>query len=403
MSDTNIVNNKIPTKKKTLLLSLGILLIGALVTIIIFLTEPEAEKEGATRQTSMLVEVVDSEKGDFHPTIVVTGVVTPYQEIILSPRVSGEIVSLSRSFVPGGTVKKGAVLLQIDPADYNNNLEVRKSELLQANANLELELGRQKVAKQDYELINDSISFNNKALILRKPQLNSAKAQVSAAKAEVHRAQLDLERTTIKAPFDMHILDRNVNVGSLVSPGENLGRIVGVDKYWIEATVPLSYVRWLYFPDKEGTKGSEVKLQSKSNWTKNEYRTGYLSNMVGALESQTRLVKVLITVPDPLSLHAENEDQPKLIIGAFMELQITTKQVSDVIRINRDYLRQNETVWVMEDGKLQIRTVEVKFKDVDYAYISKGLSEKDKIVATNLATVAEGEPLRIETTDEKVE
>lgn len=400
MSDNNSKDEKIK-KKKTLLISAGILLVAALATVIIFLTEPVAVKEGATKQTAMLVDVVDTEKGTFNPTIKVNGVVIPNQDITLSPRVSGEVVNLLHSFVPGGTVNKGTVLLQIDPADYQNHLEMRRSELLQARANLELELGRQKVAKQDYELASDSFTVNNKALVLREPQLNSAKAQVRSAQAAMQRAELDLQRTTIKAPFDAHILERNVNVGSQVSPGQNLGRIVGIDHYWVEATVPLTYIRWLSFPENKNQKGSEVRLQSKSNWSSHEYRTGYLSKMVGALENRTRLVKVLITVPDPLARHPKNVDLPKLMIGTFLEVQIQTKEISDVVRVSRDYIRQNETVWVMENDKLQIRKVEMKFKDADYAYISKGLEENEKIITTNLATVVEGEPLRVKGKDEK--
>jgi hypothetical protein len=87
------------------------------------------------------------------------------------------------------------------------------------------------------------------------------------------------------------------------------------------------------------------------------------------------------------------------MIGAFMETSIQAKEISDVIRLNRDYVRKNETVWVMEEGKLRIRDVEIVLTDAEYAYISSGLNEDDQVVTTNLTTVVDGAPLRLEASD----
>ena len=66
------------------------------------------------------------------------------------------------------------------------------------------------------------------------------------------------------------------------------------------------------------------------------------------------------------------------------------------MRLSRDYLRQGNTVWVMKDGKLNIRKVTVLFEDPRYAYISKGLSDGEMVVTTDLSTVVEGSRLRTE-------
>lgn len=165
-------------KKKTLLICGAILLVAGGITAFIFLTEPSASQSGATKQTAMLVETVGVQRSTFQPTIVATGTVQPSKDIILSPRVSGEIIRLPEAFTPGGFVKKGEVLLQIDPADYRNTLQLRKSDLRQAVADLEIEQGRQDVARQDYELVDDMVSLENTDLVLREPQLNSVKARL---------------------------------------------------------------------------------------------------------------------------------------------------------------------------------------------------------------------------------
>jgi RND family efflux transporter MFP subunit len=386
------------SKKRTIAISVAILLISVLITFVLFMTEPEAKREAATKKTAMLVEVERVSRGDFTPTVVATGTVQAARDITLSPQVGGEVIRISDNFIPGSFVRKGEVLLQINPADYRNTLLLRKSELETAKSNLSIEMGRQDVARKDYELIGQELSPENRELVLRKPQLESAKANVEAAQAAVNQAQLNLQRTTIRSPFDAHIISRNTNIGAQLAPGAEIGRIVGIEEYWVVADVPTGKVNWLTFSDEESTTGSHVKIFSK-NWPEGHYREGRLFRLVGALDAQTRLARVLISVDDPLARHPDLDSLPPLIIGAFVEAHIQARPIDNVVRLNRDHLRQGATVWVMEDEKLQIRTVEIAFQDPEYAYIRKGLAHDDQVVTTDLSTVVEGADLRTETED----
>ena len=384
------------SKKRILIICALILLVAIVVTSIIFSTEPTAGSEGATKQMAMLVKVEPAEKGNFKPVIIATGTVQPVEDVNLSPLVGGEVIRRDPSFIPGGFVKKGEILLKIDPSDYRNTLELQKSNLQQAETDLNVEMGRQEVAEQDLELLGiDSLSANQRSLVLRKPQLNSVKANLKSAEASVQQAQLNLSRTTIKAPFDAHILSQNVTIGSQVTPGDNLGRLVGTDFYWINLTVPVNKIKWLRFPDNDAEKGSPVKIMSTSAWGKNEFREGYLYKQVGALDDQTRLARILVRVPDPLAKNSEM-DRPELMIGSFVEAHMTAKEIKNVVRLNRDLVRSNNTVWVMQDGELQVREVEILLSDSQYAYISEGLEDGDKVVVTNLSTVSNGIKLRTE-------
>ena len=87
-------------------------------------------------------------------------------------------------------------------------------------------------------------------------------------------------------------------------------------------------------------------------------------------------------------------DGPPLMIGSFVEALIEAEPLTDVIRLDRDYIRDDDTVWVMEDGALRIRSVEVIFRDADHAYIASGLEPGARVVTTDLSTVVEGAPLR---------
>ena len=382
-------------KKKTLLICGGILLAGTCLTALTFMTEPTATRVTATRESAMLVEAVEVHRGDYRPTIVAMGTVEPAQDITLSPRVGGGIVSRSPAFTPGGFVEKGEALLQIDPADYEYTLQQRQGELHQAVADLDVEMGRQNVAQKDYQILDEDLSAQFESLVLRKPQLNAVRAKVDAARAAVYQAELELKRTSIEAPFDAHILSRNVNVGSQVSPGHNLGRLVGLDSYWVVTTVPLSKLPWLSFPRDDGETGSVVRIRNRVAWKEGVYRTGHLHRLVGALEERTRMARVYVSVLDPLSYRNESSGLPPLMIGAFVETRIEAEPITDVVRIGRDHVRADDTVWVVDDGQLSIRRVEIAFRDADYAYVTEGLRHSDWIVTSNLATVVDGAPLRV--------
>ncbi len=381
-------------RRKLLLICAAILLGGGVLTVLIFTTEPTAERSGATRRTAMLVDVREVERGTYRPEIRAMGTVEPARDIVLSPRVTGEVMEVASGFVPGGEASQGEALLKIDPADFRNRLEQRRSELQQAQAELKQEEGRAAVARRDYELLDESLSGENEALVLREPQLEAARSQVASARAALDQARLDLERATLRAPFDARILERNINVGSQVAPGDELARLVGLDTYWVAATVPLAHLRWLRFPQ-EGGEGSPVQVRNRTAWAPGESRDGTLFRLVGNLEEDTRMARVLVTVDDPLARREANAGEPPLMLGAWVEAVLQGKPLRDVVRLDRNYLRQDDTVWLMRDGELAIEPVRVAMRDAKFAYITDGLEGGEQVVTTNLATVSEGAPLRL--------
>ncbi|MEQ6168776.1 efflux RND transporter periplasmic adaptor subunit [Ekhidna sp. MALMAid0563] len=378
-------------RNKTLLTILLIIIVSVGLIYWTFSTEPGAERESATKKTAMLVEVTSVQKGNFRPMIRATGTVQPSKDIMLSPRITGEVINIHPNFVPGATVAKGQILVKIDPSDYTNNVSLAESNLQIAQSNYDLELGQQEAAENDYRMAQMDIDNNvNKDLLLRKPQLNIAKANLQRARAQLKQAQLDLERTEMKAPFDAHILSRSVNVGSQVSPGNEIARLVGVNEYWVNVNVPQSKVSWMNFDEK--STDEDVIIRNNS-WYEGQYRKGRLYKLIGTLTNQTRFAQVLIAVSKPMQA---TEKQPALMIGTFVEVEIPAKELVDVVRLDRDHLRKDNTVWVMENGLLSIKKVSVLFQDDVFAYVIDGLEGDSQVITTNLSTVVEGAEVRTE-------
>ncbi|MCR9201212.1 MAG: efflux RND transporter periplasmic adaptor subunit [Planctomycetaceae bacterium] len=356
----------------------------------IYDSQPTAQQQNFKRKSAALVETIRAERRTWSPRLTVLGTVRPAQDIVLSSRVRGQVLELTDSFAPGQIVTPSELLLRIDPADFENVVSIRQSELKQVEASLQIEKGREKLAEQELALLSKTIANVDVDLVLRKPQANSLKSQLSAAQAAVERAQLDLARTEIVAPFHAQVLRRNVNVGSQVQSGDDLAQLVGVEEYWVMAAVPARNLRRIEF-EQDGQSGSEVTLHDPESWGPDVSRTARVSRMLGSLDEQTRLARVLVTVPDPLGLKSR---QAPLILNSIIEVRIKGSPIPDVVRIPREYVHDRDTVWVMADGKLDIRETEIAFRDAEYAYIESGVEDGDEVVTTTLATVANGVLLR---------
>jgi len=374
----------------TLLLCTLLLGAAAAASYMIFASEPTAKSERQTRRSPAPVETTVAELGTHRPRLRVLGVVTPALDVQLAPRVRGQVLELAPSLVPGGRVRADEELLRIDPADFEYALTARDSERLQVEAELEIEEGRQVVARQELDLLGDDIDSTNRSLVLREPQIASLRARLQSTEAALAQARLDLERTVVRAPFDAQVLGRSVNVGSQVQPGDTLARLVGIEEYWVLASVQLRDLRWLRFHE-EGDEGAAVRVRHTTAWAPGVFRQGRLARLIGTVDGESRLARVLVTVADPLGIET---DGPPLIVDTIVQLEIEGRALEDVVRIERDHLRQNDTVWVLADDALEIRPVEVVFRDAEHAYLGGGLEAGELVVTTNLASVTEGLPLR---------
>ena len=82
-----------------------------------------------------------------------------------------------------------------------------------------------------------------------------------------------------------------------------------------------------------------------------------------------------------------------------MELEIEGPSIDGLIELPRAWLHNDDTVYVFADGRLQIRQVEVAWRQPDSVLIAAGLEAGDKVVNSPLATPVEGMKLRLQRND----
>ena len=378
------------------LIALGIL--GGGVYAAYWFNATEGTVEASPQQTeeaSRLVETVLAERGDPRVRVRAMGTVMAAREAVIRPRVEGMIVEQSGSFVPGGFFEEGAFMVQLDRSDYEQAIVQRESDVASAEAALRIEEGDQAVAREELDLLEIDIPEINRDLILRIPQVKRAEASVQSAKAALRAAELDLERTRITAPFDGHVVTRSSGVGNNVSAGEQLATFVGSDRYWIELAVPVSSLRWIEIPPEPSGTGSPARVVYRRGWGGGVSREGHVTQLVGRLEQQSRLARVIVSVDDPRALGESNSGKPELLLDAFVEVTIEGRRLPDGFVIDRDLIREDDTVWIMGgDDRLDIRDVSIAFRGKEHAYVTDGLQDGERVVTTNLQMPVAGMLLR---------
>ena len=377
------------------LLPLAALACGAALTFYLLNTGPEA-KPRKRPPTATLVEVTKVFAAPQATVVSGMGEIVPAREVVLKPRVSGEILETDAHFLPGGYFEAGETMLKIDRADYELAAEQLASQALQTRSDLALEMGNQRIAARELELMGESVSEAEKELILRQPQLAKLQAANQYAESRLEKAYLDLKRTEIKAPFNGVITSRGVETGARVSESTELASLVGTDAFWLQLTLPVEKLGWVRIPMDENDYGAAVKVFPQSG-PKNTFRTGEVIRLEAALETQGRMARILVKIDDPLSLRQENRDKPKLLLGSYVRAEIAGIPVASGIRISRANLHDNDTVWLMDDeGKLEIRPVEVLFRGQDHVIVNGSIEDGERIITSSMTSPIAGIPLRLE-------
>ena len=166
----------------------------------------------ATQASEPLVIVKPVEKADSssQPSEYV-GRVEAIQSVQVKPQISGEIAKVC--FKEGSIVKAGQLLFQIDPAQYQATVALRKAELEQANANLD-------AAEKYYARVQAAETRAVSAAERDTAESNvlQGRAAVSQAKANLRLAEINLGYTRITSPITGKIGIANLTKGNYVTP-----------------------------------------------------------------------------------------------------------------------------------------------------------------------------------------
>ena len=326
------------------------------------------------------------------------GTVVSRTETMLIAEVSGRIQSISNSFFAGGYFKKGDPLIEIDPIDYRGSLATAQSRYAEARLAYEQEKALSEQAIEDW---NELGKGKGSDLALRKPQLEMTKARLESAKMGVEMAQRDLKRTTVRAPYDGRIREKFVDVGQMVSARQSqLTRIYSTDTAEIRLPIALNDIQYLDLPEAYSNNAqtkSKPRVSINARFGDETYTwEGVIDRTEGAIDSRTRLSYVVAQIDAPYE-KKNGSDRPPLKVGLFVEATIEGKQLSTAIKIPRQVLRQDNTVYIVDkENRLEFKSVKVYKTDTEWAIITGGLDDGDRVCLTPLEYAVMGMQIEIE-------
>jgi RND family efflux transporter MFP subunit len=146
--------------------------------------------------------------------------------INIAPDVSGAVVELPVR--DNQFVKKGDLLMQIDPSHYQITVEQAQAAVAARKAELQM---RRDDAKRRADL--DSLVVSKESRDNATHTANAAEAQYQQALAALDAAKLNLERTRVIAPVDGYVTNLNVYRGDYAIAGSPRLAIVDSHSFWV--------------------------------------------------------------------------------------------------------------------------------------------------------------------------
>ncbi len=306
------------------------------------------------------------------------GFVEAIESVSLRAQVGGTLAKVH--FSEGALVNKGDLLFTIDPRQYQATLDLRKAQLVQAQADLDQV---QKYLKRLNAADGRSISQSD--LDAAESAVLGGKALVQQAQASLVLAEIDLDYTRITAPVSGYIGRALVTEGNYVEPGKDaLAQIVQVDP--VRVVFSMSDRQYLAFLDRQkGTDGLDVKLITPDGA---EFATlGTADFLDNQIDRATATVA--------MRFRFDNPDR-RLLPGGYVTVQLSDTQRRQAVIVPHSAVMNSaggSSVYVVDQqSKAQLRPVVTGVQTHTGIVIESGLNEGEKIIVQGLQKVKpEGE------------
>lgn len=383
--------------KKQIILPIVILAVGV-ITYFGFSSLKTPPEEKAEVDNTPIVTVENIIVAPMILNVSSYGIVKPKYETSLVAQVFGEIVELSDVFVRGGFVKKGQLLARIDPNDYHAALIDAQANMASARAALEKEVAQGKVAEQEWKLITDT---SPSELSLRKPQLAQELANVKSAQASVLLAERNLQRTEIKAPYDALIDNRMIGLGSFVSVGTQIGKLLGTAIAEVRLPVADNELQFLI----DQGHNAKVKLVGSYAGKSVEWLANIARNE-GVIDNKSRMTYLVAEIQNPYLLKGApaemgvtgNSDASNIVplrFGAYVKAEILGVEIAHASILPRYLVVDDKVALLDNDSKLHYATIELVRQQGANVVISNGLFDGDRLIVSALDYPVDGMKLAL--------
>jgi RND family efflux transporter MFP subunit len=362
----------LPEERSTRWLRFASGTIGALALILFLAACHKEEKAAATAIRPVRTVTVEHYAGG--ESISLTGEIQPRYQADIGFRVNGKI--LERPVDVGTQVNNGSLLARLDPQQYRQDLEVAKSEVAAADAEV--------TRSQAQEYRQGELLKNGHTTRVAYDQalktFKTAQAQLDAARAKQIQASENLGYTDLKADNDGVIVAVGADAGQVVSAGQMVVRLARPEER--EAVFNIAEGTFKS-PPKDPT--VEVDLVSNPE-IKTAGKVRYVSPQA---DPETRTYTVRVSLPDA---------PRQMRLGANVTGSVTLDQGQSVT-IPGSALFQKDgkpAVWLVEkDNTVQLKPITVQRYQGDSVIIGDGLDQGDVVVTAGVQKLLPGQKVAL--------
>jgi len=372
-----------------LLMAVAIIGLGVIGYRVLVATKPEVSpqprQEIVRKVTSHIVKIEDA-----RPSLRAFGSVSATRTANLSFAIAGEVSQVSDQMRNGSFVAEGDELARLDDellelARNEIELQLAAEEVNVAELEIQLDLRQRQFERvtqmKAASVASESVLEESRlALSMAKNALSQSRSRVLQLKIALKRAEKNLSDTVLRAPFSGVLSKIEIGEGRVLSTSTSLGTITDLSSLEVSFVVPASV-----YAAYEDILGQKVDISWKTGGrsvSAVEGRIVRAESNVTASEGGGRFYAVL---PGP------GKDQHAPIpAGAFVEVEFASVLLEDIAIIPEAALFDNDTVFVIVDGRAQARKVVIEAKTNGQIYVSDGLEHNDEIVTTRIPGLGEG-------------
>jgi len=362
---------------------IGILLGGVLISVLLISIGPKPKKE-VFEPSAPSIKTLTVKPQNRAVRIFSTGIVSADKEVRLTPEVSGRIIFISKNLEPGGKVKKGEILIKIDPKDYQLAVNQQEGQLQASKLELEQEKAKKIVAKSSWDLLGDG--KEGSPLALRQIHFAVAQSKLMSTQSALDRAKLNLERTIIRAPFTASVITEQVDKGQVVNPQSPLCRLIGSDELRVIISTPVENLKWIEFSTGKNKRGSVVIVKQRMRNNQFIQRMGKVTRLIEEIDSKSRRAQLLIKIPGI----TQKESELPLLPGAFVEVEILGKTQKDITAIPSHAITSENIIWtIQKDSTLKSMQVFVEWSSPETSFV-RGITQPIILGTSPIETPLDG-------------
>lgn len=341
---------------------------------------------------------------DYISTITASGKITSDKVISIRTEIAGivEAIDLDRGapFVRGetlATIRNKELDQKVQEAQIKLKIAENKIQIIEDKEGVEAEelLYQAEITLQQQKLIHERIkelyeqgavsaseweqAQYNYALSISKHRQAAFKAEaykptgsiykeavngLEEARIALEKAKIEQGKARITAPFNGLVLDKAVEIGEFVSPGNELMKIVKDEPLKVKVSVDESFIPKLY--------GGQL-VMIKPEAFQGEVIKGQIEKIAPAVKPDTGTIDVEIQLENPPNyLKRELTVLVEIISGSY----------TDAIIIEKSYLTgdQNNMVWVLKDGVAVQKEIRIGENLGDRVWVAEGLVEGEIVL-----------------------